>query len=88
MSKVEALVAIINDPENTRLPASACEALGTLIAQLRSAQARTKELEARLLAWRRSSEASRRLATIPGIGVITATALVGTIGDGGQFRSG
>ena len=30
----------------------------------------------------------RRLATIPGVGVITATALVATIGDGAQFRSG
>ena len=44
--------------------------------------------EVTLLAWHRSNEASRRLATIPGVGVITATALVATIGDGAQFRSG
>jgi len=31
---------------------------------------------------------SRRLATIPGVGLITATALVATIGDASQFRSG
>ena len=44
--------------------------------------------EVTLLAWHRSNEASRRLATIPGVGVITATALVATIGDDAQFRSG
>ena len=46
------------------------------------------QLEVTLLAWHRSNEASRRLATIPGVGVITATALVATIGDSAQFRSG
>ncbi len=82
------LVAIIEDPDDTRLPPLAREALGSLVEQLRSAQARIKELEMTLLAWHRSNQASRRLATIPGVGVITATALVATIGDGAQFRSG
>ena len=62
--------------------------LALLVEQLHSAQARIKQLEATLLAWHRSNQASRRLATIPGVGVITATALVATIGDGAQFRSG
>ena len=87
-SKVEELVAIIEDPDDGRLPPLAREALGMLVEQLRSAQARIKVLEATLLAWHRSNQASRRLATIPGVGVITATALVATIGDGAQFRSG
>ncbi len=87
-SKVEELVAIIEDPGDVRLPPLAREALGMLVEQLRSAQARIKALEATLLAWHRSNQASRRLATIPGVGIITATALVATIGDGAQFRSG
>ena len=87
-SKVEELVAIIEDPGDGRLPPLAREALGSLVEQLRSAQARIKQLEATLLAWHRSNRASCRLATIPGVGVITATALVATIGDGAQFRSG
>ena len=87
-SKVEELVAIIEDPGDVRLPPLAREALGSLVEQLRSAQARIKQLEVTLLAWHRSNEASRRPATIPGVGVITATALVATIGDGAQFRSG
>ncbi len=34
------------------------------------------------------SEASRRLAAIPGLGIITATAVAATVTDPGQFRSG
>jgi len=86
--KVEELIAIIEDADDKRLPSVAREALGALIEQLRSAQGRIKALETRLTAWHRSSEASRRLAAIPGVGVITATALVATIGDAAQFRSG
>ena len=71
-SKVEELVAIIEDPGDVRLPPLAREALGSLVEQLHSAQARIKQLEATLLAWHRSNQASRRLATIPGVGVITA----------------
>ncbi len=86
--KVEELIATIEDADDTRLPSVAREALGALVAQLRSAQGRIKALETRLTAWHRSSAASRRLAAIPGVGVITATALVATIGDAAQFRSG
>jgi transposase len=45
-------------------------------------------LEKKLTVWHRANEASQRLATIPGVGVITATALVATIGDASQFHSG
>lgn len=38
--------------------------------------------------WHRENEASLRLAALPGIGVITATAIVATVSDPGQFRSG
>ena len=41
----------------------------------------------RAAVWRRFPDGAG-LATIPGVGVITATALVATIGDGAQFRSG
>ena len=86
--KVEELIAIIEDTDDMRLPSLAREALGALIEQLRSAQGRIKALETRLTAWHRCNEASRRIAAIPGVGVITATALVATIGDAAQFRSG
>ena len=62
--------------------------LGSLVEQLRMAQTQILDLEKQLKAWHRTNEASRRLEAIPGVGVITATALVATIGDASQFHSG
>ena len=87
-SKVTMLIEMIEDRDDARLPALARAALGSLVAQLRMTQAQILDLEKQLKAWHRSNEASRRLEAIPGVGVITATALVATIGDATQFRSG
>ncbi len=85
---ISRLIAVIEDRCDARLPDLAREVLGVLVDQLRMVQARIAGLEKKLKAWHRSNEASRRLETVPGIGLITATALVATIGDGSQFRSG
>jgi len=82
------LIEIIDDHNDDRLPELAREALGFLVRQLRDVQGQIKGLEKRLKAWHLSSEASRRLEAIPGVGVITATALVATVGDASQFKSG
>jgi len=87
-SRVEELIAVIEDHEDDRLPGLACKALGSLVEQLRMVQAQIANLEKKLKVWHRASEASRRLESIPGVGVITATALVATIGDASQFHSG
>ena len=87
-SKVTMLIEMIEDRDDARLPALARAALGSLVAQLRMTQAQILDLEKQLKAWHRSNEASRRLEAIPGVGVITATALVATIGDATQFHSG
>ncbi len=87
-SKVAELIEVIQDPEDPHLPPLAREALGFLVGQLRMVQAQILGLEKKLTSWHRANEASLRLATIPGVGVITATALVATIGDASQFHSG
>ena len=87
-SKVAELIEVIQDPEDPHLPPLVREALGFLVGQLRMVQAQILGLEKKLQAWHRANEASRRLETIPGVGVITATALVATIGDASQFNSG
>ena len=86
--KVADLIEVIEDLEDQRVPTLAREALGSLIDQLRMAQAQILGLEKKLTVWHRANEASRRLETIPGVGVITATALIATIGDASQFQSG
>ncbi len=84
---IKKLIAIIEDGDDERLPAFARQALGPLVEQLRMAQLQISCLEKQLKAWHRSNEASRRLETIPGVGMLTATALVATIGDASQFHS-
>lgn len=56
--------------------------------QIGSLNAEIKELERKILEWHRTSEASQRLATIPGVGVITASAMAATVVDPAAFRSG
>ena len=46
-----------------------------------------KEIEVAIVRWHKDSEASRRLATLPGVGPITASAIVATITDPFQFHS-
>ncbi len=82
------LMASIDEVSLTALPELAAGALRLLAAQLSDVQARIKTLEAEILAWHRASEESQRLATIPGVGPITASAIVATVGNAGQFRSG
>jgi transposase len=38
-------------------------------------------------AWHRDSPESSRLTTIPGVGPLTATAIIATVGEAGKFRS-
>ena len=47
-----------------------------------------EELEQQIDAWHRSNEKSQKLAQIPGIGPLTATALVASIGDARCFNNG
>jgi transposase len=70
------------------LPAHARSALHGLAAQLRALTSEIDRLEAQILAWHRADETSRRLATIPGIGPITASAISAAVPDASLFRSG
>jgi transposase len=59
-----------------------------LAEQIGSLQVQLTGLEQELLAWHRSNELSQRLATIPGVGVISATALAASVIEPERFRSG
>lgn len=47
-----------------------------------------QELERQIQLWHRQSEASRKLEAIPGIGPITASAIVASVGDAKEFKNG
>jgi transposase len=71
-----------------RLPEAARLALHGLVDQLRNLATAIEKLEARIVAWHRTNDVSRRPATIPGIGPITASAIAAAVPDGSLFRSG
>jgi transposase len=64
------------------------DALRALLEHLREVDKQIAQLERSILIWHRHNELSQRVATIPGIGPITATALVGSIGNGSMFKNG
>ncbi len=63
-------------------------ALGGLAGQLDHLGAEIGRLERRILEWHRQDETSQRLATIPGIGPITASAMAASAPDPTLFKSG
>jgi transposase len=70
------------------IPLLAGKVIGALAEHALEGQARIRQLERELLAWHRSSELSQRIATVPGVGLLGATALAATVTDPTQFRSG
>jgi len=66
--RVSELIAVINDDADTRILPEARIAMRAVADQLCDLQTRIKQIEQAIRAWHRSNEASRRLATIPGVG--------------------
>ncbi len=70
------------------LPALARELFASQAGEYAQLQAQIGEVEAKLTAWHRADECSRRLAKIPGIGPIGAVLLRMKAPDPAQFQSG
>lgn len=86
LDKIEPLLAQIAQDES--LPALAREMFAIEGREYAQLQVKLKAIEAKLMAWHRANAASRRLAQIPGVGPIGATALVMKAPDPGAFPSG
>ncbi len=84
---VTALTNLLHTEQQT-LPAHARSALDTIGAQFRLQAREIERLEAQIIAWHRDDDTSRRLATIPCIGPITASAIAAAVPDTSLFRSG
>jgi transposase len=78
----------LTDGHASEVPALAQRVVAGLARQIGALQAQLTTLEKELLAWHRSNELSQRLATIPGVGVISATALAASVSEPERFRSG
>jgi len=82
------LLAIIADEADARLPIDARASLMVLAAQLQALQTLIGSIEKRIVARHRSSEASKRLQTIPGVGILGASAIATIVTEPKAFRSG
>jgi transposase len=78
----------VKDATNEELPALAQRMLLAMVVQLERFKQEVAALDKEITQWHRAHEESKRLATIPGIGPVTATAIVAAIGKGSQFKSG
>jgi transposase len=87
LPRFEDLVLIVRDAEDRRLPAAAREVLAELVEQVEDLHKRIERLDARMVRRTREDETARRLATIPGVGAVTATALQALVPDPKGFAS-
>jgi transposase len=85
---IKELLAVVAQDEGSRLPVDAHASLTVLAAQLQAVQTMIGSIEKRIVAQHRSNEASKRLETIPGIGVVGATTITAVVTDPKAFRSG
>ena len=82
------LLAIVQDQDDQQIPAFARLALIALADHYQTVHAKIVALERSLNAWHRSNETSRRLAEMPGVGPLVATALTASVTDPTVFSSG
>ncbi|WP_434033108.1 IS110 family transposase [Cupriavidus sp. a3] len=78
---------IIEDGSN-ELPGTFRQLIQRLMAHLKALHQQVSEIDAEIRAWHRQSDLSCKLEKIPGVGPVTATALVATIGDAKHFKNG
>ena len=79
LHKLEELMALVSAEES--IPAAGRQAMAELYAQGQAVAERLATLEAKIVSHARQDATARRLATIPGIGPITASLIAATVGD-------
>lgn len=85
---VEELVKVVKDIGDRRIPDLVRNCLTALAIQLDAFKQQIAILDRRLIGLHRTSETSKRLDAIPGVGPALATALVASVADPKAFKSG
>jgi transposase len=86
-SKIAPLMTLIESGD-ARVPDLARRALLPLIAQLRATETQIDAIGAEIMTWHQANDTSRRLATIPGIGPVIASAIAASVPDPSAFATG
>jgi transposase len=85
---VAALMSIVRNETDQSIPDVARQVLQVIAGQIDALEKQITAIERQIFAWHKNNAVSQRLATVPGIGPIIATAIVATIADPKEFRSG
>ena len=85
---IKELLRIIASEEDVRLSVDAHASLVVLAAGLQAVQTMIGSIDKRIIVQHRSNGASQRLKTIPGIGILEATAIAATVADPKVFSIG
>ena len=83
---VPAVMGLIEDAE-IEIPSVVREMLDQVCGEIRELEAHLRSVERELEALAQQTPAVERLRSIPGIGLLTSTAIVGFVGDIQRFRS-
>lgn len=78
---------LIEDASN-ELPGAFRVLVQRLLDHLKELDRQVDELEAQIQSWHRNNELSTKVAQVPGIGPISASALIAAIGDAKNFDNG
>jgi transposase len=81
-------IPIVLEKLAERLPAVLIDTLRSQWNRLSELDKEIAEIERRLQAWMKQDKACKTIAEIPGVGLLTATAAVATMGDAKTFKSG
>lgn len=87
IANVKPLAAIVRDESDPRLPPAARFALEEIVDLIDRLALRIEKLEREIIAVAKQDDDMRRLATIPGVGAITAMAIKAFIPDPAGFKS-
>ena len=85
IGRLEELTVLVDTDET--FPVKARQAFAGLFDQCQALTESIVTFEAEIVAHARHDETARRLATIPGIGPITASLIAATVGDIGMFKT-
>lgn len=81
-------VPALLDAAKDEVPGTFRELMQRLLDHLKELDRQVSEMEVQVQAWHRANALSRKLEKIPGIGPITASALVASVGDANNFANG
>jgi len=82
-----AAIEALGQLEDT-LPAMVIDALRQQMARIQALNEDIADIEKKLTRWKKQERLAANLMEIPGVGILSATAAVATMGDAGAFRNG